>query len=108
MGFRFDIESRLGTYTIAEPIGWASRKPELQRDDLYNGIFTSFTVGLTFVNGNLLNITNETPYEKANGFDKLKQLYDEDGILAECTIHFLEYDNNLHEFTLEDSVKIVF
>ena len=106
--FRFDLISRLGTFTIAEPVGWDSRKPSLERDELYSGIFTSFTVGLTFVNGNLLSITNETPNEKGKAYDILKQLFDEDGILAECTIEFYEYDNNLHEFTLEDSGIIDF
>jgi hypothetical protein len=106
--FRFDLESSIGLFTISEPVGWSTRKPMLERNTIYHGLFISYTVNLTFVNGNLLTVSEKIPVPETKAFDYLEELYNTDGVLADCTIYFYEYNNLIHDWELQTKGVIDF
>ena len=94
--FKFELESQSGLLPkieIIEPVGWDSNKPTLTRDQTYHGVLRSFTIDLTFVR---------------DGYQYLKELYEEEGVMCDCLIYIYEYNNSKHEYELQDTGKIDF
>jgi hypothetical protein len=70
--WRFYLDSVLGNELLkVNPIGWDEIGLTLERDELYEGIFRTYSAELEFVK---------------NGYDILKELFDTYGILADCSL----------------------
>lgn len=92
--WRFYLNSVLGNELLnVDPIGWDEIGLTLERDDVYHGIFRTYTAELEFVD---------------NGYDILKQLFDTYGVLAQCSLSVYKRNPVTRNDALVFSSKIDF
>jgi len=74
---RYTLIDSLGSLEIAEPINWKDDEKEFKRSTEVHGVFTNLSNNLEFYKGDSQN---------DGGYDRLKTIYDLDGINAQVLL----------------------